>query len=108
MINMHSKQIEFYESRPTNAEKQQLFKDLTTQMAETYAAKNFDYGDSFSETFQEFGFVSAASRMLDKMNRIKSYAKMCPEAMKVKSESIEDTLMDLANYAIMSVIELRQ
>lgn len=85
-----------------------MFRDITTQMAETYAAKNHDYGNSFSETFEAFGLVSAASRLMDKMSRIKSYAKICPEAMKVKTESIEDTLLDLANYSVMTLIELRQ
>jgi hypothetical protein len=41
------------------------------------------------------------------MKRIKSFAKLCPEAMKVKDESVQDTLLDLANYAVMALVELR-
>ena len=33
---------------------------------------------------------------------------MAPESAKVKDESIDDTLMDLANYAIMELVERRR
>ena len=39
------------------------------------------------------------------MNRIESLSQ---KKAKVESESIEDTLLDLANYAIMTVIWLRK
>lgn len=84
-----------------------IFQQITERMAEVYAAKNHDYGNSFGESVQEFGLIAAAVRMNDKMKRIKSFAKLCPEAMKVKGESIEDTLLDLANYAVMTLVELR-
>ena len=85
-----------------------VFKQITSQMEQTYSAKNHDYGNSFSETMAEFGLVAAATRLMDKMSRIKSFAKLCPEAMRVKTESIEDTLLDLANYAVMTLVELKQ
>lgn len=89
-------------------DKLDMFKHITTQMEQTYSAKNHDYGDSFSETMAEFGLVVAVARLMDKMSRLKSFAKLCPEAMKVKTESIEDTLLDLANYAVMTLVELKQ
>lgn len=88
-------------------DKIEIFKELTNKMSDTYAAKNHDYGNSFSETFCEFGIVAAATRMSDKMSRIKSYAKKTQDEMMVKTESLEDTLLDLANYAIMTIVELR-
>ena len=42
--------------------------------------------------------------MDDKMRRLKQLAK--GNTARVKTESIRDTLMDLANYAIMTVMEL--
>ena len=42
-------------------------------------------------------------RLEDKLNRLKSLLKK--ESL-VTDEKIEDTLMDLANYAIMTLIEL--
>ena len=79
---------------------------LTKQLIETYKAKNKDYGDSFADSFKEFGITSAVVRMNDKMNRIKSLSK--GEDRQVKDESLIDSLMDLANYALMTVIELDQ
>lgn len=65
--------------------------------------KNQDYGDSFGETFQKLGLISAVTRIADKTNRLQS---LCVNKQNVKDESIKDTLMDLANYAIMTLIEL--
>lgn len=45
--------------------------------------------------------------MYDKINRVYALTRTQAEA-KVQDEKIEDTLMDLANYAILTVIELRE
>lgn len=42
----------------------------------------------------------------DKVNRLQSLAVKIAEERKVEDEGIKDTLYDLANYAIMSIIEL--
>ena len=70
-----------------------------------YSAKNNDYGDSFGETFKKLGLISAVTRISDKTNRLQS---LCVNKQQVKDESIKDTLMDLANYAIMTLIELEE
>ena len=77
--------------------------DICEQLTLMYVDKNADYGDSFSETFNKLGMVSAVTRITDKTNRLQS---LCVNQQKVKDESIKDTLMDLANYAIMTLIEL--
>ena len=69
-----------------------------------YARKNADYGDSFHQTFLEEGWAMPRIRLSDKLNRIKTLSRV--EDSKVKDESLRDTLIDLANYAIMSVMEL--
>ena len=79
---------------------------LMAEMLGIYKAKNKDYGDSFSESFEEFGLIAPVVRMNDKMNRIKSLSKKGDR--QVKGESLKDSLMDLANYAMMTVIELDQ
>ena len=76
--------------------------DICEELNEIYARKNHDYGDSFGKGYAEYGIVMAVIRLEDKLNRLKSLIKA--EAL-VKDESINDTLMDLANYAIMTVIE---
>lgn len=70
---------------------------------DTYKAKNTDYGDGFSKSYQEFGLTAPIVRMSDKLERLKSLSKA---DAKVKDESIRDTLIDLGNYAFMTVLEL--
>ena len=68
------------------------FKDITEEMNALYERKNHDYGNSFSETFRKLGIISAATRMLDKMNRIVSL--VTKDQQKVNDESLRDTLID--------------
>ena len=69
-----------------------------------YARKNADYGDSFHLTFLEEGWAMPRIRLSDKLNRFKMLSRAGDS--KVKDESLRDTLIDLANYAVMSVMEL--
>ncbi len=71
-----------------------------------YSAKNHDYGDSFRKT-RKIVPDSILVRLHDKLGRLDSLL-MAPESAKVKDESIDDTLMDLANYAIMELVERRR
>ena len=68
-----------------------------------YERKNADYGDSFSHTYAEYGMTVACIRLSDKLERLKRLTKA--EAQ-VADESIRDTLIDLANYAIMTIMEV--
>lgn len=70
-----------------------------------YKIKNHDYGDSFGETFDKLGIISAVTRITDKVNRLQS---LCTKEQLVNDEKIEDTLMDAANYCIMTLIELKK
>ena len=70
----------------------------------TYERKNADYGDSFAKSLDKHGLIAAIVRMDDKMNRVINLYKA--DERLVEDESIRDTLMDLANYAIMSVMWL--
>lgn len=73
------------------------------ELNELYSRKNHDYGDSFHETFKKYGLTMSAIRLGDKFQRFESLLKADNQ---VKDESIRDTLIDLANYAIMTVMEL--
>lgn len=79
------------------------FTEITDEMHELYIKKNSDYGESVTNTYKDFGLVSFLVRMQDKLNRLKTLNK---KDSQVKDESIRDTLVDLANYAILAVIEL--
>lgn len=85
----------------------QLFRDITNSMANLYEAKNTDYGDSFGQTFEKLGLISAVTRISDKYNRLVSLATKPETDIKVKDEKIEDTLTDMACYCIMTLIELQ-
>ena len=74
---------------------------------EVYNRKNHDYGDSFHQTFLEEGFAMARIRLTDKLNRFKALTRT-NEPKKVTDESLTDTLMDLANYALMTILEIRE
>ena len=78
-------------------------KEICNYLNNLYAKKNHDYGDSVHDTFLKYGLTSFLVRMEDKLNRARTLSKK--EAL-VNDEKIRDTLLDLANYAIISVIEL--
>lgn len=69
-----------------------------------YERKNHDYGDSFHATFMEEGLAMARIRLGDKFSRFKTLSRQGDQM--VNDESIRDTLLDLANYAIMTVLEM--
>lgn len=77
---------------------------ICQKLNQVYKAKNHDYCDSFGDTYKKLGIISAVTRLSDKMNRLMSLA--VKHDVQVKDEKIEDTLLDMANYAIMTLIEL--
>ena len=82
--------------------------EITKQLNEIYIAKNTDYGDAFGDTFKKLGIISAVTRIADKTNRLMSLSAKTEAERNVKDETIKDTLMDLANYAIMTLIEMEE
>ena len=89
--------------KPLEANKIEKHKLICEKLNKLYEAKNADYGDSFGKSYKEYGLTMPCIRLEDKLNRLKSLN--FSKSAKV-NESIEDTLMDLANYAIMTLIEL--
>ena len=81
------------------------FEDITIELRNLYDAKNRDYGDSFGQSFRKWGLPMSCIRLGDKLNRLDSFAQK--KDMHVSDESVEDTLCDMANYAIMTLVELR-
>lgn len=99
-IDVLSKLSAFTEQPTVDAD---AFRDITNGMYDTFKAKNHDYGNSFSELFAECGMTYAYGHMAEKLKRVKSL--MSDEA-KVNGESMRDSLLDLANYAILTIMEL--
>ena len=90
------------ENKKTDADR---FKEITDKMFETFKAKNHDYGSSFSNLFKECGMTYAYGHMAEKLERVKSLMK---DEAKVKGERMKDSLLDLANYAILTVMEIEK
>lgn len=82
----------------------QRHKAILDALHDTYVRKNADYGNSFGDLYSEFGILSSIIRISDKYNRLKSLANS--KEIKVADESISDTLLDMANYCIMTVMEI--
>lgn len=79
------------------------FREVTEWMNNVYERKNADYGNSFSKTFEKFGMMSVAVRLYDKVERI---SQISTNESQVKEETEKDTLLDIANYAVMALVEL--
>lgn len=90
-------------------------KKLQEHNLDVFVQKNHDYGDSFFKLWNKMGkdaILGAYSRISDKYNRFEHYALSLrhKEGLMVNDESITDTLIDLANYCLMTAvaIELRK
>ena len=80
--------------------------ELCKYLNHTYAIKNKKYGDSFSTTVQKYGIIAALTRLSDKWQRFETL--ILTKDPGTSDESIRDTLLDMANYCIMTVMELDQ
>ena len=78
---------------------------VANQMVDTYKRKNADYGDSFGDSINHYGPVAAHVRIGDKINRLQSLV-LKKQTAQVKDESIADTYLDLACYAIMTLADI--
>ena len=94
---------ETLDSIPDSSIKYQIFQNICEKLRDTYKKKNADYGDSFAELFKEYGLTYSVIHLQEKINRIKSLQN---KDNKVHGETYIDSLEDLANYAILTLIEL--
>ena len=84
-------------------QKSELFRSIVNEMADLYEKKNSNYGDSFGKLYEELGPTSGLVPLYNKLHRAASLIK----GDKNNFESLEDTLKDLACYAIMNLIEMK-
>lgn len=75
------------------------FIDILNDMNHVYEKRNAEYGNSFSKLYDELGPVGAVSQMYHKMSRILVDCK--------DGELKEDSLLDLANYSAMTLLEIK-
>lgn len=81
------------------------FREIAEEIASLYEVKDKAYGDSFGDTYEKLGIVSAATRISDKTNRL--CRLVTNPQIDDLGESIKDTLMDLAAYSIMTIMKLK-
>ena len=88
------------------------FDSVLNEMKELHDRKQADYGretDPFanvraSEDFGIPGWVGSLVRANDKMRRLQAVAN----GSELKNEGVEDSLIDLANYAVIALVLYRQ
>lgn len=84
--------------------KREKFDKLVSSLGDLYDDKNIRYDNSFGNLIQEEGLIVAVSRLGDKYNRFKSLYKASES--ECLDESVVDTLKDLANYTLITLLEL--
>ena len=87
----------------TKEQKIDRFHEIVNSMANLYAKKNENYGDSFGQLYKDLGPISGLVPLHNKLDRLTNLIK----GGRNDFESIEDTLKDLACYAVMNLIEYR-
>lgn len=80
---------------------------ICNQLMKTLKEKNNDYGNAFDQTYNRFGDTMVAVRLYDKLNRFISLT-VDGQGQQVLTEPVEDTLLDLAGYAILAIRKRRE
>lgn len=84
-------------------DKVKIHEHYCNDMNRLYQRKNADYGDSYAQLRKRYpNFI--CMRLFDKLNRLDRVIQPGYEC-RVSNETVEDTLMDIANYCIMELTE---
>lgn len=81
-------------------------KKILDEMADTFSKKNSDYGNAFEEVLDDLGASYAVGRLKEKHRRLTKL--VTSNKQEVDDESIEDTLLDMANYAVLTIMWLQK
>lgn len=90
--------------KQTKMDRLDIYQYILNNLEETYKNKNNDYGNSVADTYKKFGDLSFLVRITDKYNRLLTLCNPNNE-QKVKDEKIDDTILDLANYCLLWLVE---
>lgn len=86
-----------------------LHEQTTEKARGIMRAKNSDYTAGSADPFANFrasealgvpGVLSILIRMMDKMQRVRSFVEL--GELKVKAETVDDAFLDIVNYAILA------
>ncbi|NMW84698.1 DUF1599 domain-containing protein [Peptoniphilus sp. AGMB00490] len=81
------------------------YENTLEELANTFFVKNERYGNSFTDTIEDYGLVASIVRLTDKFNRMTTLYKN--KELDCDDEPIIDTMLDMANYLIMTVAYLK-
>lgn len=79
------------------------FEDKAIELHDIYKRKNSDYGNSFENSLDIFGVIASVVRLQDKVSRYVSLTTG-GNSQQVLDEKVDDTLLDLINYCVMTVM----
>jgi len=83
----------------------ECYQETLNEMAETFYLKNERYGDSFTQTMDDYGMVTSMIRVTDKFNRLKTLYQN--RELDEDDEPIVDTMLDMANYLVMTLAYMK-
>lgn len=93
---------------------EQKYMDVINKLKETFLKKNYDYGSSVKKNYDKFevygkneGLKYVFGRIAEKHDRLENLI-YGDHANQVTDESIEDTLLDMANYAILAAVSIQE
>ena len=81
------------------------FRQIAKEIGDLHEAKDLAYGNSFGQTYEKLGIISAVTRISDKYNRLCNLA--VNKDIDNLGESLEDTLKDMAAYCIMTIVAMK-
>lgn len=105
MVEPIKQVIPLSDSESVKMDRLGIYEYILNNLEETYKAKNNDYGDSVADTYDKFGCVSFLVRITDKYNRLMTLCNPNAPEQRVKDEKIDDTILDLANYCLLWLVE---
>ena len=90
----------------TQEQKDNLFHEISKDIAELLCKKNHDYGDSAHEVYADLGDIIVYVRLLDKLGRLRTKVK--GGEFKVADETVMDIYRDMAGYCILALASIKR
>lgn len=82
------------------------YEETLSELANTFFLKNERYGNSFTDTMEDYGLVASIVRITDKFNRMTTLFQN--RKLDCDDEPLKDTMLDMANYLIMTVAYMKE
>lgn len=93
---------------------EQRYMDIIDKLKKTFLKKNHDYGSSVKKNYDKFesygkneGLKYVFGRIAEKHDRLENLI-YGDHVNQVTDEPIEDTLLDMANYAILAAVSIQE